>query len=872
MQHPAVKSERLDPALLPPSYHQQQHQLQLQHQQRPIAPQTQTLQTSSVISTAVQAKKTVVEADGDIESQPDFQSIKGAFGWTAIDDIHIPFILRGDKQFVSVRIVEMKLLSRYPNSYPDDLGKHAPLTSFFVTANEAKLLNEINVKHCDCEYGKKEFTPKELIVLLTDFIKFYELVKKTFPDAASVTSAQLATEGAGWLQIKNTVTPYVKRADGFKYVPLSVIQYAAGLLTNEKINGVAPTPTECQALNEACKKAGVEFEFSDSTTKLINLSLMLKAVPVEIIELPSSNPLKHATYMELPTSSGVNLADKSKFNMSQHSGGISKETALGQPYLFQPNTMDVLRAQQQQGNRHKIDATGAKHQTQMPPRAPFPVNSMFDPRMTSDPRFSEFYRMQFLSQNRHPLSNGPPNVSINQSDSQSAAMLNQQFPLNAVMQYYMNMNRPLVPDHQRTNSAAQPNTNVTGVDVNNRRSPGTSLNPSPRSRPPSLSRPPSGPSGSRPPSGSPLSPTGSLPSPHGQPPSYTAALESLKRARVQTQVNGQLPLHHLENMQRLLHNSASVGQKQGDSTTGLRIQNGNVISHDPSLMQPLQKSRPNANQEIPGLFSPTGSNIPPQHSSKTVPSNPKSTPSAPPPLLLMPNSSTSDVVSPDILPSNSKELNGQMECSNGSVFPGPSEQDIAEQPRPQTLSATALTSRPSMANCIKGAWLNNKSISCLYLSQGDRRGRFCLVEAVCKLYFNGCSVNEFLFALENVLSVPLWICNDAEEKAFIQYYSLPVSELKCNKMIKFEDLEKYFPQLTYMFPSKETIVHSENDIGSTVCEDVNPVSSNGGLTVEEIEASMPAAVSEMQPKRLLSNSSEPENGPQPKVLRSERRK
>ena len=109
---------------------------------------------------------------------------------------------------------------------------------------------------------------------------------------------------------------------------------------------------------------------------------------------------------------------------------------------------------------------------------------------------------------------------------------------------------------------------------------------------------------------------------------------------------------------------------------------------------------------------------------------------------------------------------------------------------------------PSLVDKIKGVWLAGKSISCMHMDRPQRKGKFCLVEAVCKLYFNGCSVNEFLYALENVLSVPLVTCTDEEEKSFIHYYSLPVTVLKCNKMIDFDDLEKFFPQLSYMFRDK----------------------------------------------------------------------
>lgn len=131
--------------------------------------------------------------------------------------------------------------------------------------------------------------------------------------------------------------------------------------------------------------------------------------------------------------------------------------------------------------------------------------------------------------------------------------------------------------------------------------------------------------------------------------------------------------------------------------------------------------------------------------------------------------------------------------------PQPQDRNVTQNGQNQ---AKNKTSPPALVESIKGVWLAGKSISCMHLDRPGRQGKFCLVEAVCKLYFNGCSVNEFLYALENVLKVPLVTCTDEEEKSFIHYYSLPVSVLKCNKMINYKDLDEYFPQLSYVFREK----------------------------------------------------------------------
>lgn len=306
------------------------------------------------------------------ENQIDFSSVKGIFGWTSIDGVDVPYIFRKDKMFVSVRIVEQKLLNKYPNSYPDDLGKHQPLTSFFITPHECKLLNEINQVHCGGEFGTKLFSIKDLIVLLSDFVEFYNLVKKTFPENAKMnvddkTSSCSGSE-CGWLQVNNTVSPYVKRQTE-KFVPLSVMKYAAAL--NIPGSGVLPETEECDLLNKACKIAGFNFSFS-KTTRIISLTEIMKSCKIKIMELPMENPLQHAQYIEMPPS---------KNNTSQPPEELP-------PKLEQPNHS------KSPGN----DIVTNHFHPHMQP-------SFMDPRM-------------MFSYNRHPfnmytMQYGPPNVTVN---------------------------------------------------------------------------------------------------------------------------------------------------------------------------------------------------------------------------------------------------------------------------------------------------------------------------------------------------------------------------------------------------------------------------------------------------------------------------
>ena len=221
---------------------------------------------------------------------------KSVFGWTTIDGIRFPYLLREDKKFVAVRMVEMKLLSKYPSTYPDELKNRPPLMSHYITEREIKLLNEINAEHCAGEYGNYQVSAQDLIVKLQDFEEFYGIVKKHFPDEVLKNLPQKNKIDGGWVQVNNTVVPFVFRND-FRFVPLSVIRYAAQLLVDVQVEGHIPTDDECKYFNDICKSAGLNFKFGKST-KLVMLNMVqsLSTTPVIITELPKDDPFGAAEF------------------------------------------------------------------------------------------------------------------------------------------------------------------------------------------------------------------------------------------------------------------------------------------------------------------------------------------------------------------------------------------------------------------------------------------------------------------------------------------------------------------------------------------------------------------------------------------------
>ncbi|ELT97695.1 hypothetical protein CAPTEDRAFT_225615 [Capitella teleta] len=225
----------------------------------------------------------------------DISSRKKIFGWASIDGINIPYIVRNRTKYVSVRMVEMKLLSKYPCTYPEELKSRPPLTSQYVTLHEATLLGEINVHHCGLEYGHQAFSSQDLIVALNDFEDFYLIVKRNFPGSVGSEPPKLL---GGWVQINNTIVPYVKRK-GIKFVPLPVIKYGADLLNNVQVTGVDSSEREIDLLNRNCRMISLDFTFTRALTKLIEISLIpaLSRERVSIKDLPDGDPFSHAKYL-----------------------------------------------------------------------------------------------------------------------------------------------------------------------------------------------------------------------------------------------------------------------------------------------------------------------------------------------------------------------------------------------------------------------------------------------------------------------------------------------------------------------------------------------------------------------------------------------
>ena len=221
-----------------------------------------------------------------VDDRLDVSSKKGRFGWCEFEKNFIPFIFRSTnaEKYTSVRMVERKLLGRFLSVLPPEVNSCHVISSYFITDAESKLLNDINLRHTDCYFGKEAFTTKDLVVRLKDakeFYRFLDLVSclnvlSSLPiERAGVNSVYIlsttmfqcykklvmkksnASDRCGFFRINGeSVVPYTVR-EGVKYVPLF---YFEGETDNLKMKSDQVEGWDLAYLKFCCKVQGIRNE------------------------------------------------------------------------------------------------------------------------------------------------------------------------------------------------------------------------------------------------------------------------------------------------------------------------------------------------------------------------------------------------------------------------------------------------------------------------------------------------------------------------------------------------------------------------------------------------------------------------------------
>ncbi|XP_052098067.1 uncharacterized protein LOC127732899 isoform X2 [Mytilus californianus] len=617
------------------------------------------------------------------ESEP----MEGLFGWTLIDKVYIPYIFRADnKRYVCVRLLEQKLLKKYPNFFPKELANREPLTSSFIKPNECRVFNQLYQMQSKGKLEIPLFNQEDVVVLLSEFMGFYSVVQKTYPDCCHLpcdsNKRKRRSIKSGWVQINNTIIPYVCRSE-IKFLPLAVLTHAASISVPSE--GVPPTDNECDELNRRCSAEGFKFTFKPST-RIVSIKEIQNFCDVQVYDLPEKDPLNHAQYLstEEPITEGLKI------------------------------------------NTHQTDSPNSFSEFSPETSAPYAAHMEYDQEYMHPPVTFRYNR--FPSNVRF----GSPNVTIvpqNRAPNPFSATRN---PNNNTQLHHNSLfnfarNTQIAPPRAHTGqpilqktilNAFTPGQNINvnyGINIQN-------ITPTPQSIPEAKQ----------------VNPT---------------QQKTTKPRAIDFDKNNVMQVH-------------CIAPKE----MGLSPSGGNMI-----LTSDFRQSSSQF-----GHSSTDNYNICEQ--TCNLPKKPCD-------------------MTKNICQSNA-EYTESIECRKNEqsmIRSRNSSQSNSKTPDTNTQLETSYQMKQKQAvrefiSCIKGVWFGGKNISCLHLNNPGRSGKFCLVEAVCKLYYGNTPVSEFLFTIENVLLTVT--CTELEEQAFIEYYQLPVKVLKCNKMIELTAFEKLFPQLT----------------------------------------------------------------------------
>lgn len=215
------------------------------------------------------------QPSSDDRKSTDDESVRGRFGWVQLGKCHIPYIFRTGEKYCAVRMVEMKLLNKYLNYLHQDIYSCTCIRSYYITEAESRLLNEINIKHCDYMFGRDMFTRRDLIVRLSDANEFYNFLDVCY--SKLIQGSCNPKDRCGFIRInKESVVPYTVKNDN-KYVPLF---YFEGETENLKMKADQLEGWDLSYLKFCCKVQGIRNElFAHDSCAVISLNAIKSYFP-----------------------------------------------------------------------------------------------------------------------------------------------------------------------------------------------------------------------------------------------------------------------------------------------------------------------------------------------------------------------------------------------------------------------------------------------------------------------------------------------------------------------------------------------------------------------------------------------------------------
>ena len=192
----------------------------------------------SILGNQTNVERAVIPVESTLEDLRveilDEESNKGRFGWLCMEQNHyIPYIYRhGSEPYVSVKMLEKKVLKRYLEVLPVDIPSCTSIRSFYMTDTEARLLNDINIIHCDGIFGKEIFTNQDLVVTLEDVEEFHQFL--VLCHKKLVMKKSRSSDRCGFFRMtdsEESILPYIVKNE-VKLVPIFYLEGETKLLNH----------------------------------------------------------------------------------------------------------------------------------------------------------------------------------------------------------------------------------------------------------------------------------------------------------------------------------------------------------------------------------------------------------------------------------------------------------------------------------------------------------------------------------------------------------------------------------------------------------------------------------------------------------------
>jgi len=323
---------------------------------RPGQPMIQNYLTNNNMHLANQQRAgSSGEVKKTVDKALDDESKKGRFGWGELEKNPMPYILRvaGEKteKYTSVRMVERKLLNKFLSVLPPEVNSCHCIRSYYITDSEAKLLNEINIKHTDLHYGKEAFTTKDLVVKMTDAKEFYGFLDLCYKKL--VLKKSNASDKCGFFRInRESVVPYTVK-DNIKYVPLF---YFEGETDHLNLKSDSVDSWDLAYLKFCCKVQGIRNElFASDTCRVVALDEIKGHFPSGTTfedywpAKGSIEPVNHSQRVSAGnwTQKPVSVVPQNHANAQQHGVPAQNNSAQAIPTATHSRQQNNYRSQQQ---------------------------------------------------------------------------------------------------------------------------------------------------------------------------------------------------------------------------------------------------------------------------------------------------------------------------------------------------------------------------------------------------------------------------------------------------------------------------------------------------------------------------------------------